>query len=580
MKKKNLAVQRFYWPQMEADIKFHVQKQCRCLVNKEPNIKERADLVPIESSYPFQIICIDFCKLDLCKGRFQYAMVVTDHFTKYVQIYATKNKTTRTAADKLYNDFILQYGFPERIHSDQGGEFNSKLFTEMQKMLGIDASTTTPYHPQGNGMAERFNRTMCNMLKALPAVAKGDWRKHLPKLAFAYNSTKNKTTGFSPFYLMYGRESKLPVDGMFQDVNAGDKHYTTHEQFAKDWEDSMNKACEIVKKNMKKAADYNKGYFDKKSKAVEISVGDMVLMKNVREKGGTGKLKTYWEESIFEVVEKKENLPVYRIQNIRKARDARVVHRNLLMKCNELPLDVFDKPKSPGKAAQKSQQKAKQNKTQQSTTTSDVAKAQKQKQSVRFSRSTTTPNVAKAQKQNVRASDQLDVKSRKGQRKTLVVAEEEMVDDVEAVGIDSDDDILIAVYDEPALVEGEETDAGQSEDDEGSENDHEGSDVGESDSETLALEESGVESDSETLAYSESDAEAELELPETEAVLESDTDHASSSEENYQSADAESDTSSEEDEPIRRTRRVPVPKKVFSYDKMGGTPVLVPSGQQ
>ena len=329
------------------------------------------------------------------------------------------------------------------------------------------------------------------------------------------NSTKNKTTGFSPFYLMYGRESKLPVDGMFPDVNAGDKHYTTHEEFARDWEDSMNKACEIVKKNMKKSGDYNKEYYDKKSKAVEISVGDMVLMKNVREKGGTGKLKTYWEESIFKVVEKKENLPVYRIQNIKKSKDVRVVHRNLLMKCNELPLNVFDdKPTSTVRSQPK------------------TTKSQ-QKRSTRF-------------------AGHLDKPPQQQQEKQMV--EDENVDTLDSRESD-DDDLLVAVYEDPVLVEGGGSVADVSPSEEESEEDG-----------SRNEESSRSENESGATASSESDGEAELE---------SDTEQEHTTEESDHST---TDVDSEE-EPQRRSRRVPVRKQVFTYNEPGGNPVLVPAGQ-
>ena len=78
-----------------------------------------------------------------------------------------------------------------------------------------------------------------------------------------------------------------------------------------------------------------------------------MLMQNCRKKGGTGKLKSYWEHSIFEVVEKRGDAPVYKIRNVHKKKDERVVHRNLLMLCNELPVDVFKEPSEVKKAKSK-----------------------------------------------------------------------------------------------------------------------------------------------------------------------------------------------------------------------------------
>ena len=339
-----LAQQRFHWPGMARDIQNHIQNRCRCLVDKKPNVQDRAPLMPMVAQYPFEMVAIDLLHLDKCKGGFEYAMVVTDHFTRFAQVYALKNKSTRGAADKLFNHYIMQFGWPTKIHSDKGGEFTSKLFEELQKLTGIIPSKTTPYHPQGNGKAERFNRTLCNMLKTLSDRGKKDWKSYLPKLSFAYNATINKTTKFSPFKLMFGREGRLPVDFMFEGTDREKLKDRSYEDFVQKWGESMEEACQVARANMGKVAEWNKKNYDRKAGAQEISIGDRVLMQNCREKGGTGKLRSYWEESIFEVVEKRADAPVYRIRNIHKEKDERVVHRNLLMQCNQLPEDVFGKP--------------------------------------------------------------------------------------------------------------------------------------------------------------------------------------------------------------------------------------------
>ena len=190
-----LCQQRFYWPHLSADVKNYIQKQCRCVANKAPNVKERAPLVPIEATHPFQMVSIDYLKLDPCKGKFQYVLMVTDHYTRFCQMYGTRTKSSKAAAEKIFNEFILQFGFPEKLHHDLGPEFNSKLFAELHRLTGIRPSNTTPYHPAGDGQVERLNRTVINMLKALPERAKKDWKSHLPKLALAYNSTMHKSTG-------------------------------------------------------------------------------------------------------------------------------------------------------------------------------------------------------------------------------------------------------------------------------------------------------------------------------------------------------------------------------------------------
>ena len=122
-----------------------------------------------------------------------------------------RKETSLTAARKLFNEFILQFGFPSRIHHNRGKAFNSELFKELHHLAGMNMSNTTPYHPMGNGSAEGLNRTSLNMLKSIPENENKNWKDHLPKLIFAYNSTVNKTTGFSLFELMFGRKTRFLI---------------------------------------------------------------------------------------------------------------------------------------------------------------------------------------------------------------------------------------------------------------------------------------------------------------------------------------------------------------------------------
>ncbi len=132
-----------------------------------------------------------------------------------------------TVAKTLCDKFFIHYGLPSRIHSDQGRDFESGLIKELLKMLGIRKSRTSPYHPQGDPQPERFNRTLLSMLGTLNPVEKSRWSQHINCLVHAYNCTKNDATGYSPYYLLFGREARLPVDvcfGTFPDGKGANNH--------------------------------------------------------------------------------------------------------------------------------------------------------------------------------------------------------------------------------------------------------------------------------------------------------------------------------------------------------------------
>jgi hypothetical protein len=115
-----LARERFFWPHMQRDITHFVTKKCNCLKQRAPAKKTRAPLQNITTYAPLELVSMDFLHLERSTGGYEYILVIIDHFTRFAQAYPTKNKEARTAADKLYNEFILKYGFPSRILHDQG----------------------------------------------------------------------------------------------------------------------------------------------------------------------------------------------------------------------------------------------------------------------------------------------------------------------------------------------------------------------------------------------------------------------------------------------------------------------------
>ena len=206
-------------------------------------------------------------------------------------------------------------------------------------MSGIKASRTTPYHPMSNGQCERMNRSLIAMLKTLSEKEKADWKNHLSKLAYAYNVTVHSTTKYSPYFLLFGRNPKLPIDEIFEPVS-NDRIQKSYKNYVDDWQKAMKEAFEIVRENSKKGGEGNKRRYNEKVKGVGIDVGDRVLLRNNSERGGTGKLRNYWESTVYKVVKKDDDIPVLDIIPEDGGRKVKRVHRNNVMKCSDVMIHV------------------------------------------------------------------------------------------------------------------------------------------------------------------------------------------------------------------------------------------------
>ena len=127
----------------------------------------------------------------------KYILIIGDYFSKRTEAYAIPNQEATTVARVLVEEFVARFGIPRQIHSDQGRNFESKVFQEMCNSLGMEKTRTTPLHPQSDGMVERFNRTIEEMLCKFVAENQRDWDGHLPILMMAYRSLCSRN------YLLY-----------------------------------------------------------------------------------------------------------------------------------------------------------------------------------------------------------------------------------------------------------------------------------------------------------------------------------------------------------------------------------------
>ena len=142
-------------------------------------------------------------------------LVLQDHFPKYVVAYVVKDQTACTAAETLRIGYFGLFGAPAYLVSDQGKAFMDHVITHLCELYGVQKLRTSPYHAQTNGQVERMNQTIIRMIGKLEAEKKACWSEHLLELLMAYNATCSAVTRYSPYYLLFGRRPRIPVDYLF-----------------------------------------------------------------------------------------------------------------------------------------------------------------------------------------------------------------------------------------------------------------------------------------------------------------------------------------------------------------------------
>ena len=273
----SLLRERLYWPTFYRDTIEHLDACRKCKLRKSS--VPRQELIPIQASRPLELVHLDYLCLEPCKGQIENVLVVTDHFTRYAQAFPAKSQTASLRAKLLWDHYICHYGFPEKFISDQGRNFESELIEDLCKLAKVKKIRTTPYHPMSNGQCERFNRTLCDMLGTLETEEKANWKAFLHTLTHAYNCTRNSSTGYSPFFLMFGRHPRLPVDVAFGINRAREGVTFSKSKYVDRLQRRLAHAYEKAKTFADKESSRQKALFDKRSKDLRLEPGDLCLVR-------------------------------------------------------------------------------------------------------------------------------------------------------------------------------------------------------------------------------------------------------------------------------------------------------------
>jgi hypothetical protein len=203
--------EKYFWPSMAEDIKHYIETCDNCQRVGKP--KKDPTVIPIKVTGPFEQIGIDFVgPLKISTKGNRYIIVATDYLTKWPEAKPVTAATAKEVATFLYEEIICRHGVPSSIISDRGKAFLGRVVGLLKEEVGFKHKLAAPYHPQTNGLTERFNGTLCRSLHKCVNSATEDWDDLIPSVLFAYRTLKHSTTKHSPFYLLHGYEAQLPIN--------------------------------------------------------------------------------------------------------------------------------------------------------------------------------------------------------------------------------------------------------------------------------------------------------------------------------------------------------------------------------
>lgn len=333
----NKIASRYYWPEMNKDVKRYVEECSRCQRHKRKSLNERLHPVAVLHE-PFEQIAIDVKHVSTSRGGYRYLIVAICYLTKYVEARAVKYQTAAEIALFLYEEIICRHGCPKLCITDNGTPMISELVYQVCLQFSMRHNTISFYNSQGNGLVERWNRTYDMIMSRRSYEEKQDWHYYLPSVLFAYRSMKQAATKETPFYLLYGYQPRTPFD------SKKTQSVTTELEFdsmLKNRVEKQIKTLKLIRQNALKRIESSqraqKEAIDKKLLQTKkqlkpgFVVGDRV--ERYRDYKGTnwaGKLEDRWEGLYTVIEDLKKGSYVIEGQNKDGKIIKRIVHGNKL----------------------------------------------------------------------------------------------------------------------------------------------------------------------------------------------------------------------------------------------------------
>jgi len=270
--------QRYYWHNFIADVHKYIKSCDKCQANKYSN-RPHHPMQPIEvPTLPFRMLGLDAMgPLPMTFKRNRFVLVFMDYFTKYCEVYPVRSIEANVVAEKLI-DVISRHGFPRVLLTDQGTNFTGKVLRDVNRLLSIEKRQTTTFWPQCDGLVERFNRTLAEMIRSFANKRSRDWDMYINPLLFAYRTSPQASTGISPFELVYGRLPELHTD---VDLSKDEQLFTDVSDYRTQVVESIKVMRDLATENIEKAQVQQKSLYDRASREISFDVGQKVMRRIV-----------------------------------------------------------------------------------------------------------------------------------------------------------------------------------------------------------------------------------------------------------------------------------------------------------
>ena len=329
---------RAYWVGWSGDVRRFCQRCSPCNQYRRGLPPKQGPLQPLPCGEPWERLSIDITGPHPRSRRGHvYILTVMDGFTKFVEAIPMVNQEATSVARALVENVIVRYGAPLEILTDQGKNFDGNLFRELCRLLDIDKVRTSSYHPSCNGLIERFHRTMNSMLGKVISSHQRDWDEVLPYVLSAYRASQHEVTGFSPNYLMFGRETRAPIDLVYGRPPEEERSAMTYSAYVEEYAARLEDAYQLVREQLRVSAERRKRRYDLRVRPAGFAPGDRVWYYSPRRYQGRSPKWARMFTGPFIVVE--QTGPVnYRLRKNRQSRPF-IAHVDKLKPCYDTGFD-------------------------------------------------------------------------------------------------------------------------------------------------------------------------------------------------------------------------------------------------